>query len=237
MCSTSSAELAASVSDLNELECEQSRSAKSNHSRGLSSPSDSPESQFTMMFEPSPPLDYEEMGSPLTSSAEAFPAKTSALLERRPGSKPRGAVSGRKSLDLLANYDQVSSSWRTSQISLVALANDEAGGLDEFSETWPRSGLMRSGIAYKRPQSALHMVGTEFGSLPTPTKSDAEAHHSDIRRFDSLSVELRKMHGYPSRPRPSYLEWMMGFPIGWTDVQPSETPSSLKSQKSSAEQS
>ena len=220
-----------------EPECEPLPSAKSSHSRGLSLLGGGPASLVTTTLEPLLPIASGQTAFPLTLFAEDFPARTSALPGGRRGSKPRGAASGLRSLDLLATFDRNSSSWRTSQTSLVALVNNEAGGLDKFSATWPRSGLMRNGIAYRRPQSALHMVGTEFGCLPTPTKSDASAHHSDIQRFDSLSVELRKTHGHPSRPLPSYLEWMMGFPIGWTDVQPLEMPLSPNSLKSSGEPS
>jgi hypothetical protein len=36
---------------------------------------------------------------------------------------------------------------------------------------------------------------------------------------------------------PPWVEWLMGFPIGWTELEPSETPLSPKSRKSSAKQS
>jgi hypothetical protein len=33
---------------------------------------------------------------------------------------------------------------------------------------------------------------------------------------------------------PTWVEWLMGFPLEWTVLEPSETPSSRKSRKSSA---
>src|SRR5205823_3553625 len=33
---------------------------------------------------------------------------------------------------------------------------------------------------------------------------------------------------------PTWVEWLMGFPLGWTDLEASVTPSSPKSQNSSA---
>jgi hypothetical protein len=36
---------------------------------------------------------------------------------------------------------------------------------------------------------------------------------------------------------PTWVEWLMGFPLGWTDLGPSETPSSRKSQNSLAARS
>jgi hypothetical protein len=56
-------------------------------------------------------------------------------------------------------------------------------------------------------------------ALPTPTASDAETHKNDIQRFDSLSVHLRKILGYPSYPNPLFVEKMMGYPEGWTDLE------------------
>jgi hypothetical protein len=37
----------------------------------------------------------------------------------------------------------------------------------------------------------------------------------------------------PGRLNPAWVEWLMGFPIGWTDLGPSETPSSPQSQSTS----
>ena len=37
-----------------------------------------------------------------------------------------------------------------------------------FSETWPRSGLMRSGTAFRQPTWAPHTPGTGCSSSPTP---------------------------------------------------------------------
>ena len=36
---------------------------------------------------------------------------------------------------------------------------------------------------------------------------------------------------------PTWVEWLMGFPLGWTVLNPSETPSSRRSRKSLGEQS
>jgi hypothetical protein len=72
------------------------------------------------------------------------------------------AACGPNSLDSLASYDRATQSWRTSQHSLF-------GGLDEFSETWPRSGMTRSGTAYQLQPLAPPTGEIESGLLPTPT--------------------------------------------------------------------
>jgi hypothetical protein len=45
-------------------------------------------------------------------------------------------------------------------------------GLTEFSETWPRSGMMRNGIAYQLPPLVPLTDETASGLWPTPTSQD-----------------------------------------------------------------
>jgi len=211
-----------------------------------------------MMSELSPPSDWRQMELPSMPSAEASPAKTYrtqalALVLAGPG-----PGSGLNMPDSLASYDPASSSWRTSQLSLVE-------GLTVFSETWPRSGMTRSGIAYPLPPLAPLTFGTGFGSspthsVPTPTASDhierkctsSEALNFETNKSVSLDRWVRRWptptardwkdgRSIGSAPKngllgrvvdpspedgslnPTWVEWLMGFPIGWTDLRPSET--------------
>jgi len=68
----------------------------------------------------------------------------------------------------LASYDPETSTWKTSQLSLVE-------GLGTFSETWPRSGIMRGGTAFPQPPLAPLTGGTGSGLLPTPEASNTKA--------------------------------------------------------------
>src|SRR5210317_1218797 len=104
-------------------------------------------------------------------------AKTSAQRGGKKVSRPSAADYGQTSAVLLARFDPDTQSWRTYQTCLVALANNEADGLARFSETWPRSGMTQSGIAYKLPTLAHRISGTGYGSspthsIPTPTAQD-----------------------------------------------------------------
>jgi hypothetical protein len=92
-------------------------------------------------------------------------ARTSAQPEKVTGSTGSAPGSGRKWLGLLARYDRDSRSWRTPQCSLVE-------GLDEFSETWPRWGSMRSGECWERRTWELRMSESESGLWPTPCATD-----------------------------------------------------------------
>jgi hypothetical protein len=286
MSSTYSAALADSVSDSNEQGCERSRSAKLSPTAEPCSLSTGLESPATEMSASSRQLDLLPMESMLTSSAADSLAKTSASQERELVLQARGAVSGANTRDSLANYDHVTSSWRTSQLCLVE-------GLEKFSETWPRSGMTRNGTAYRLPTLAPLTDETEFGSWPTPTAQNAK--HTGLSPSEADRVRrgiagLHSMvHVWPtpttrdwkdgsakacanvpvngllgravhqfSTPRttprtareydgtsplgigglnPAWVEWLMGFPLGWTVLRPSETPSSRRSPKSSGGQS
>ncbi len=108
--------------------------------------------------------------NPLTCSAAAFPARISATPAREQDSPGRARVFGQSTPALLANFDPDTCSWRTSQLCLL-----EGSAL--FSETWPRSGLMRSGIASRLPPLAPLTAGTGSGSsrIPTPTVGDSKS--------------------------------------------------------------
>jgi hypothetical protein len=88
-----------------------------------------------------------------------------ASLENGLALKVRDLVSGASMPVSLANYDPGSSSWKTSQGCLIS-------GWEPFSETWPRSGTMRRGIAYPLPPLAPIIGETVSGLLPTPTTSE-----------------------------------------------------------------
>ena len=138
--------------------------------------------------------------------------------------KVKNRVYGGKCGELLATYNRESSFWRTLQISFNWA---DVMSLDRL----PRSGMMRSGRLY--PLVSEDRVTYENAGfvLPTPT---ARAHASEIHhpsawgRNASLSVEVCKTMkvtkeqaiGSGMRLHPQFVEWMMGFPIGWTDIEP-----------------
>lgn len=195
---------------------------------------------------------FDGMELPSMSFAEVSRAKTSASQESDAGWKPREVVCGLNLTDSLMNWDQVSSSWRTHQACLVS-------GWEEFSETWPRAGMMRNGIVYPQSASAPLTRGTGFGSLPTPTKTDfkSECMSPDLverrskasKRGVRLTEFLHRRNlptpmrgnnhwgarldewGGSSNPfrgtelgqlrlNPCWVEELMGFPIGWTELEP-----------------
>jgi hypothetical protein len=98
--------------------------------------------------------------SPSTSSAAASPASPSASLASD-WPKPMRGGSGPSSQGSFAHYDPDSCSWRTSQVCL-------SGDLETWSETWPRAGMTRNGIAFQRQPLAPLTDETGSGLWPTP---------------------------------------------------------------------
>jgi hypothetical protein len=189
----------------------------------------------------------------LMSSVAAYPVRTSALPERARALRASAAAYGQSSPELLARYDRATSSWRTSQLCLD-------GELSVFSETWPRSGLMRNGTAYQLPPLVRLTDATGFGSWPTPTADDADNVTRKSGQYQSLTRTVKMWPtphssmstGVGTQGRdggqnlqtaiggslnPTWVEWLMGFPLGWTDLGRWAMPSSRKSRKSSGGQS
>ncbi len=201
---------------------------------------------------------------------------------------------GENMLDLLARYDPDTLSWKTSQRCFFE-------DYQTFSETWPRSGTMRNGIAYRLPTLAHLTVEIESGFWPTPTAMDkidpktpkaivkemneqrpGRTYLANLRdqvvwgrtfsevktklfatpttKANQLAPSMMKHPGcramlptptardykgarkpetmektgrnretnslpdavefqdQPGRLNPTWVEWLMGFPLGWTDL-------------------
>ena len=191
-------------------------------------------------FEPSQPTLFDAMELPLMSSAAAFHAKTSAMQGLAQVSTASAAAYGANMHGSFAKFDHASYSWKTSQLSLD-------GGLAEFSGTWPQAGMMRNGNASELMQLALRKRGSASGYWQTPTTRDGKGQSglgNRIKRGRNGRLHVANLcdqivdTGRRDLVRsPTFREWLMGLPIGWTDVRQSATPSSRKSRKSSDGQS
>ena len=177
-------------------------------------------SQFGMTFKPLMENRGEEL---LMSYREAFPARTSPQQEPGPESTENDQGCGEKWRGSFVKYDPVLSSWKTHQCSLH-------GDLDEFLETWPQWGLMRDGECWEQQMSAHRINATAFGLWPTPVKSDAIARRPSKgwKGSDLPSVVWRRNGGAENPNKPlvklnaRWVEWLMGWPQGWTSLQPLE---------------
>jgi hypothetical protein len=206
--------------------------------------------------------------------------------ESEPESTESAADYGASTRESFANFDPATSSWRTSQRSFFE-------EWSEFSETWPRAGMTRSGKAYELPTLARRTDESESGLWPTPQAFDSKASESftpgstwDRNKPDHTLAMAAQMYPTPrvcaglrssgmnrtefyrkfwptpraidGRPKgngprpntltgainyvdgkrigtlnPTWVEWLMGYPPGWTALEDSATPSSRKSRSSS----
>src|SRR3990167_8630412 len=110
--------------------------------------------------ETSPPSTGELFPFP-SFSQEVSPAKTSAWQAKGQASQGHGVVSGATSTEPFLYYDPATSSWKTYQRCFFE-------GWDEFSETFPRSGTMRSGKLFQRKPWVPSTKGKGSLSWPTP---------------------------------------------------------------------
>ena len=182
------------------------------------------------------------------SSVEASHAKTSATQESVPASTASAPGFGQNMRESFAHFDPATSSWKTSQRSLLV-------DLEEFSLTWPRSGSMRNGICFERAKWARPISANDFSSWPTPTvHGNHNRKGATENSGDGLSTAVKAMWSTPvasegtrgskgrktgtgadiaSHPdpeisarglvlNPQFVEAMQGFPDEWTAFDASE---------------
>jgi hypothetical protein len=88
---------------------------------------------------------------------------------------------------------------------------------------------MRNGTCFAHPTWARNTKEKGYGFLPTPTCHNAKegnypAEHN--RRTPLLATHAG------GKINPEWTEWLMGWPIGWTDLKPLETDRLASSQQS-----
>ncbi len=150
------------------------------------------------------------------SSLEDSHAKTLVLQEKVQDSMEKGQDSGEKWQGSFAKYNQDSCSWKTHQCSFLE-------DLDEFLETWPRWGSMRTGECYQLPMLEQNINETEYGLWPTPTTPSGGGNCGGSGAYKNATKNGTHI---PHSINPSLYEWLMGWPIGWTDLKPLETDKS-----------
>ena len=126
---------------------------------------------------------------------------------------------------LFAEYDHVSFSLKTSQHCWLEAET-------KFYLALPPSGMMLNGKCYQQKIKAHGIQESACSLLPTPTASDwlrASFSKDSIRknvveRGHQLQLTaLMTLTDVPIQVWPKIWEWLMGFPLNWTDLKPSET--------------
>lgn len=169
----------------------------------------------------------------LTSFLGAFRAKTSPAPAQAPGLQVSALDSGGTWLELSVRYCRTMSSWRTHRCLWVE-------DLLWSSVSLPKWGMTRSGVLFRhriweRPISEIasgslrgEVKEKSSRSWPTPVASMAKGSSPRAlirksgadRSNDRLDHAVMALHGGPLNP--TWVEWLMGWPSGWTDLKPLE---------------
>ena len=207
-------------------------------------------SRFGMMFKPLTENLGEEL---LTLYLAGFHAKTSQQLEKAQELTESDPECGEKWRGSFTKYDLDSRSWKTHQCSLL-------GGLEPYSEIWPRWGLMRDGECWEQQTLELTIRGIGSGLSPNGVDSFHTPNTTGLDGGSNSRKALRKkMNQWPTpvtrdykdtgtkeamtrqmnkrqspglalvigaeiggKLNPTWTEWLMGWPLEWTDLKPLE---------------
>lgn len=135
------------------------------------------------------------------------------------------AIFGRDSQTLLGFYDPDTHCWKTSQGTCLSDST-------ECLQIWPRAGMTHNGIVYQLRESvprtyAIDCSVSLHGTMwPTPTASAWAATgqrlllQQHVNNGTLTDQEKRSLQsGNRGRTNPEFVEWLMGFPAGWTDLE------------------
>ena len=180
-----------------------------------------PQYGITLQLSDAPKLTRLDRSSVLPAVS---PVKILAVPAKGPESQEADQGCSSRLSESFAWLDRESSSWKTCQRSLFE-------DWTPFSESWPRAGIMLDGRCYRQPKLEHRICEIDFSCLlPTPTASDwkhcgtMEAAKRYIEKGHQVKITLlMQLKGF-GRPHPEPIEEFMGYPIGWTAFDASETP-------------
>jgi len=205
-------------------------------------------SRFGMTYKPLTDIPGEELSM---SSVVAFHVKTLVQLEKAQGLTESDQECGDTWRGWLAKYDPDTSLWRTAQCSLLEDLNESLATLPRSGMTrngllWElptlepitngtESGLLPTptmqglnGGSNSRKALKKRLLPTPDASQRGPTKNyDPQAKSQSGRTLQSYAAKFSNME-YPitGQLNPTWVEWLMGWPLGWTDLKPLETDKS-----------
>ena len=178
------------------------------------------------MSEHSPQTDWLETELTSMSSAGDSLAKISAMPGRGQASQGSDPAYGMNSTGSLKKSTRATRSSKTYQPFAIA-------DWTLYSGASLRSGMTRNGTVYPLQPLAPLTDATVSGLLPTPTTKGNQLAPS-MQKHKGCKLLSKMANGVGGLVSPRMYEWMMGYQMGWTNLKPSEMPSSRRSQKSSA---
>lgn len=129
-------------------------------------------------------------------------------------------------LSAFVRFDPLSSSWRTSQASLLT------NTWEEFSETWPRAGILCDGLCWEEESLDSKLYVEDYGFLLGSIRSSMS---ELVKKRISNAFLLKSQFGAQQHaveylickktgqlPSEETLEWIMRWPGTWTELKPLE---------------
>jgi hypothetical protein len=101
----------------------------------------------------------------------------------------------------------------------------------------PKRGTPSPEQAAKRYEEGRRNLDDAVALWPTPSARDWKSGSSNQHEKNSRPLNEVVYQATPGPLNPTWVEWLMGFPSGWTDLGASETPSSPESPSTSDDES
>lgn len=155
-------------------------------------------------------------------------------------------TSGLKRLDAFAKYDPDSRFWKT-YLDLWPLDTSQP-----FWGNWPKTGSMQAGLCWElmmlgrtigasgsglwstpraserqqtNSQDSYVALSKQVLMWPTPSSRDWKSSNASRQTMDRNARPLNETitQGHGGQLNPTWVEWLMGWPLEWTDLEPLAT--------------
>lgn len=145
--------------------------------------------------------------------------------------KKTPAFYGRQCIELYKNVGRHGSSLKMFSDLLVTQTEWSSS---KCALIWKVKATKYNRLLFQLRVRTLFKKGSEFGLLPALTASEAKRiklrresilKHSEKRKSNYLTAYISRAGFNPFNITPSWMEWFMGFPTGWTELTPSVTQS------------
>jgi hypothetical protein len=171
--------------------------------------------------EPSPDGGPVSSSEPLTLWSEDFPASPTATAEGSSVSPTNGGDGPGSSMP--STQPKPPTFFSKMSADCLGISKPSHGS----SPTLPNAGSMRSGRLSARAPWVPHTCGAGCSLWPTPRRADDLGGVWLNPQNRQGGKNLREAVG--GSLNPEWVEWLMGFPVGWTALQPWGTQLSLLS--------
>lgn len=141
------------------------------------------------------------------------------------GPPPTSAIYGPTSGELFASLGQ-DGCWLKTSVGFYP--QREVVSSAEYCAIFPAAGTMRNGRLFQQPPLGPIIAEPEYLLLPTLGKNEYKGasrkryRGSPHFRGAKMSEGLRTCECDPIYLHPSFAELVMGFPIGWSELEPAE---------------